>query len=260
MKKILVVFLIVISSFSFSDTLELENDLINATKMNDLKKMEYLLNKGVDVNSKKSENFPPIMHALTKNNFEALKKLVEYDVNLDIISKGIYPLLIPIKNENIEIMKYLLENGADVNIKDMSGYSPLMNLISFDKNNLDMIDLLINNGAKLEDINNNGATPLILACYHFNTQVIKHLVDKNANVNATDFFGGTPLTILIWLHSEEGRKEFDSNNQKAFDEKENLFLIEYLLKNGAKVNMKSIKEFNYENFEEIMTLINKYEI
>lgn len=198
--------------------------------------------------------------AVAKNNEKVIDLLLEYNADINLGTQGINPLYVASRSNNLLLVEKLINMGADVNIKDMSGYSPLMNLISFDKNNLDMIDLLINNGAKLEDINNNGATPLILACYHFNTQVIKHLIDKNANVNASDFFGGTPLTILIWLHSEEGRKEFDLNNQRVFDEKENLFLIEYLLKNGAKVNMESIQEFNYENFEEIMTLINKYEI
>lgn len=53
---------------------------------------------------------------------------------------------------NIEQMSYLLKNKADINIKNSQGYTPLM--LSVMKNNIDMVRLLLDSGADANILDN----------------------------------------------------------------------------------------------------------
>lgn len=55
---------------------------------------------------------------------------------------------------NIEQMSYLLKNKADINIKNSQGYTPLM--LSVMKNNIDMVRLLLDYGADANILDNKG--------------------------------------------------------------------------------------------------------
>lgn len=55
---------------------------------------------------------------------------------------------------NIEQMSYLLKNKADINIKNSQGYTPLM--LSVMKNNIDMVRLLLDSGADANILDNKG--------------------------------------------------------------------------------------------------------
>lgn len=55
---------------------------------------------------------------------------------------------------NIEQMSYLLKNKVDINIKNSQGYTPLM--LSVMKNNIDMVRLLLDSGADANILDNKG--------------------------------------------------------------------------------------------------------
>lgn len=55
---------------------------------------------------------------------------------------------------NIEQMSYLLKNKADINTKNSQGYTPLM--LSVMKNNIDMVRLLLDSGADANILDNKG--------------------------------------------------------------------------------------------------------
>jgi hypothetical protein len=59
------------------------------------------------------------------------------------------------------------------------------------------VKLLIESGAKVDDTNDFGATPLILACREAKGEVAKLLIEKGANVNAADKRGLTPLIHVV---------------------------------------------------------------
>lgn len=55
---------------------------------------------------------------------------------------------------NIEQLSYLVKNKADINIKNSQGYTPLM--LSVMKNNIDMVRLLLDSGADVKILDNKG--------------------------------------------------------------------------------------------------------
>ncbi len=60
----------------------------------------------------------------------------------------------------------------------------------------DIISIYTNNPNSINQSNEAGYTPLILACYHGNEEVAKFLVDKVEDINGTSGYG-TPLMAAV---------------------------------------------------------------
>jgi len=82
------------------------------------------------------------------------------------------------KNEyiNEEILKYLIEKGANVNKPDKDGNTPL--IISCKSNNDNIVKYLIQNRADISKVNNDGDSPLKIAKEKNNEKIIECINNK----------------------------------------------------------------------------------
>jgi ankyrin repeat protein len=91
----------------------------------------------------------------------------------------------------------LLQKGANVNIADADGNTPL--ILASEKDHTDVVKVLVAAGAKIDAANKEGATPLLLAATNGSAGVVEPLLKAGANVNAfietTGNEGLTPLMI-----------------------------------------------------------------
>ena len=71
---------------------------------------------------------------------------------------------------------------------------------SADLGHVDVVKALIDNGADLEASDFYGWTPLMKATYRNNIEIVKLLVEKGANVNAKNFVGNSVLYIAEELN------------------------------------------------------------
>ena len=71
--------------------------------------------------------------------------------------------------ENLNEMKILLENGADINSQDENGFSAL--IMATNKNNLDMVKFLLENGANINLQDQFGWSALIYATLSDNLEI-----------------------------------------------------------------------------------------
>lgn len=65
-----------------------------------------------------SYNLSPFCFAIAKGDVEMVKKLIDLGADVNARSRGLTPLMYAAKFNRVEIIKLLLENGADKNIKD----------------------------------------------------------------------------------------------------------------------------------------------
>jgi ankyrin repeat protein len=150
------------------------------------------------------------------------------DVNI-VLGNRTTPLIKSIEmDSNIEIIKALIDAGADVNAQYTNGSTVLMFAIS-DCSDLELcierMDLLLKAGAKVDEKDKNGMTSLLIAISNMieepryeNTVIIEKLLKAGADVNAKDQNGTTPLMYAV------------SGTLKE--------IVELLLKAGADVNAK----------------------
>ena len=83
-----------------------------------------------------------MIKSISKNNLEVLKLLIENGANVNLIdgSKGT-PLIRAIDCNKIEMVEILIENGADINMVDTKLWTLLQRAIS--SSNSDILQLLI---------------------------------------------------------------------------------------------------------------------
>ncbi|WP_339041993.1 ankyrin repeat domain-containing protein [Spiroplasma endosymbiont of Apeira syringaria] len=103
---------------------------------------------------------------------------------------------------DLEALKVLLENGADVNYEDQDGNTSLM--LAAESGFLEVVKVLLENGADVNyESQKNGNRPLMLATRRGNFEIVKHLIDNGADISYKDCDGNTPLMFA----AENGRIE-----------------------------------------------------
>ena len=137
-----------------------------------------------------------ILEACDKGNLEEVKKLI--NDGADVNAKGSFdktPLLNAYKH--ITIIPVLLDNGANIDAQDSQRLTALM-LAIFNRT-YDCAKLLINKGANVNLKSENGWTALMYACsvikYEFEepAALIKLLIAKGADKTVKNSEGKTPL-------------------------------------------------------------------
>jgi uncharacterized protein len=135
----------------------------------------------------------PLFKAISDNEVEKVRALVSADLDLDRPNRhrGMSLLTEAVERGNPRIVEMLLAFGADANLRNSSGRSPLMSLT--EATSAEVVRNLIAAGARPNARTDNGATPLMLAAGKSPLAVIKELIDAGANVNARDSSGETCL-------------------------------------------------------------------
>lgn len=136
----------------------------------------------------------PFIKAVQEDNLEEATALIAgRDVNLRDPSSHTTALEYAVENGNRELVQLLLAAGANVNLTNDGGSTPLM-MLGGDAT-ADLVWDLINSGAEVNHKDNYGNTPLLTAAARNNSEVLKTLLDAGANVAARNQDGHTPLML-----------------------------------------------------------------
>jgi ankyrin repeat protein len=98
--------------------------------------------------------------------------------------------MIATRSGNVEIIRRLLEAGADVDAADADGLTAL-NSATDAVDNIDVLTRLISAGAKVNTADNEGVTPLMRAAARGKPDFVAALIKAGADVNAKDRRGWT---------------------------------------------------------------------
>jgi hypothetical protein len=129
--------------------------------------------------------------AASNNNSEMVKYFVENGADVNTIgNNGETPLYLAVFFNKLDLVTYLVEHGADVNTTDDFGKPPLH--VAASNNKLDIVKYLVEHGADVNTKNNNKKTPLHYACFS-DLEMVKFLVEHGADVRAKDKHNLTPL-------------------------------------------------------------------
>lgn len=148
---------------------------------------------------------PLALHiAVEHGNIPATEFFLEQGLNIEFKDlRGWTPLFIAIKKGDAKMTKNLLDHKADVNTQSTIGSTALM-LASFYgilENNPDILKILLDKGADITHANNLGLTTLMYAAGRSQSKVVKLLLDNGADPHMKTLLGKTALDIALLEHN-----------------------------------------------------------
>lgn len=159
---------------------------------NDLKKMNLQYNE------------KSFLESIVNNNLKAVTLFLEAGMSANLDAKEGTPLTLAASRSQLELIKLLVEKGADVNKKDKDKMAPIMAALlgeGPEEGKLSVVKYLAEKGADLSvQYTAQGVvfTPLISAVNSGNLEMTKILLDKKADINAGEAKSGvTPLMFAV---------------------------------------------------------------
>jgi ankyrin repeat protein len=217
-----------------------------AVKNNNFKMLKKLVNRN-NVNEKNEDGETILNYSIIMGNLKIVKYLLSINAEFNNKAKISYnfvvkngkiisfvkvfenngetgdtPLIIAIKSEKEKIIKLLLNKGAEINLKNNHSNIPLN--VAIETNNMNIILFLLKKGANVNPEYKSWNTPLILAIKNENFDVVKLLVENGADVNSKNLNNVTPLIYTVSIFSADSKF-----SDKRFE------IVKYLIKKGAKI-------------------------
>jgi type II secretion system protein G len=191
-----------------------------ASRTGDINAVKSFLNENPQVvNINNVIGYPtPLLCAITGDKIDVVRLLLDHGADINTYDPFDAALHIAVEHDNIEILNLLVAaKGVDINIKNVSGETPL-HMASYSKlpHKIEILKLLISKGADINARDDDGYTPLHRAIDAGNMKIVKILVLKGANVNEKTKNGDSPLKLA------------QKNNPNSSD------IVDFLRKFGAK--------------------------
>ncbi len=137
------------------------------------------------------------------------------NMNIDVNLKdavGRTPLHIAAEKADIRTLMFLIENGANVNITDANGNTPLIFIINKTRN-LETTKHLIEKGAAVNTQNQTGETALMYAAWRGYTDIVELLLENRADATLKNGHGETALTLAESKGHSEIVKMLKASNE-----------------------------------------------
>ena len=150
---------------------EADKALLNGINGRKIEMVKEAIANGANVNTFNINIISPLHYAVSKSHNEIVELLISKGADVNFMadvsrnrrsthSRGLSPLIVAINVHNVEGVRMLLVNGADINAKDgnTNGESPLF--YSLNNDNIEITKMLIDEGADFNMRNNKNLTPL----------------------------------------------------------------------------------------------------
>ncbi|KAL4220357.1 Ankyrin repeat and SOCS box protein 10 [Mactra antiquata] len=205
--------------------------------------VKVLLEKGADMGIRDTWYQTPLMYCMRTQWVEVGELLLEHNSRIvDTGDKyGKCALHIAVEVGSIECIEVLLRHGADVDVQNNDGVTPLSTICGDRTVASDVlvkiVKLLIDAGAdpNIKDFRE-CRSALQRAMLTANVEVVEYLLSVGAIPNELDSGGRCPITNILWYHRH-------LNDTSELDD-ELMLIIIMLIQAGANLNLSSKEQSN----------------
>ena len=214
--------------------------------------VEYIVSKGGTIQHLASNRNSMLHIAASKGDLNLTRYCIEeHKLNINASnSLGETPLMFAVKADKTSLVTYLIGQGAELEAENHIGETALFYSAS---NNVNMFDLLVQKGAIVSHKTNDSTTLLINAAQNLNLKVVQLLLENGAKIDDVNDEGYSAFQYLISSHSRNRELIYafidkgadinagDAKSGKSLMyyaiERERLEQIKELANLGAKVNV-----------------------
>jgi len=170
-----------------------KHNFFKAIKEGNLEKVRLFLKEGMNPNVKKG-GMTALLEATRRGFEEIALALIERGANVnDKDEYGVTALMYAAITGSKDLILSLIAKGAEVNAKDLQGRTVLIEALTTENDlPLEVIKAIIDAGAEVNVRSDSGVTPIMLAAPG-STEVLRLLIEAGADVNAQDEEGFTAL-------------------------------------------------------------------
>jgi serine/threonine-protein phosphatase 6 regulatory ankyrin repeat subunit A/serine/threonine-protein phosphatase 6 regulatory ankyrin repeat subunit B len=208
-----------------------------------------LLSLGANPNMTSSGGRYPIDWAATSGHLPVVELLADKTSNDRSIT-----LFLAVQQQQIPVVKFLLEHGANPNIHDPASNTTMPLHLAAGHGNVEAVRLLLEHGADVNGLEQNSYTPLHYAVNGSSKEVVELLFEKGAAISEKPGYwpifqhwalgaGDTNIAASLLAHGasinatdREGKTALHNAAQQG-----TLQTVDWLLKNGAQVNARDNK-------------------
>jgi ankyrin repeat protein len=211
---------------------------------------QFLCKLGLDLERRNAKGETALFRAAARGNVNIVHTLLIAGANIESQAlDGCTPLHAAVANDNVPVVVHLLRSGADPKAINSKGQSILAASRS-----AEVVEWLCNAGAQMNLSDSSGITPLMSAAQKGLPEVLQALLHKGADVNAVTDLGTTALHYAVGAGDLESVTSLlDAGADIEAETNEGLTAlfvaaqyqedkaIELLISRGANPNCRTIK-------------------
>lgn len=190
---------------------EMRTPLLEAIINNHLEVARYLVQSGACVYHVEDDGYTGLHHAAKLGNLEIVNMLLEtgqVDVNAQD-NGGWTPIIWAAEHKHVDVIRALLNRGADVTINDKE-LNVCLHWAAY-AGNVEIAELVLKSGCSLSSVNMHGDTPLHIAAREGYLNCVMLFLSRGADIDIMNREGETPLTLAradtpVWVALQINRK------------------------------------------------------
>uniref|UniRef100_A0A673LXD6 Histone-lysine N-methyltransferase EHMT2-like n=1 Tax=Sinocyclocheilus rhinocerous TaxID=307959 RepID=A0A673LXD6_9TELE len=189
----------------------LRTPLLEAIVNNHVEVVKYLIQTGACIYHAEEDGSTGLHHAAKLGNLEVVMLLLstgQVDINAQD-SGGWTPIIWAAEHRHIDVIRALLNRGANVTLRDKE-MNVCLHWASF-SGSAEIAELILNAGCPLSSVNLHGDTPLHIAAREGYIDCVTLFLSRGADIDIMNKEGDTPLSLArsdtpVWVALQINRK------------------------------------------------------
>jgi ankyrin repeat protein len=137
-----------------------------------------------------------LIETIKSGSLKSARYLIERGADVNVQnSQGVTPLMFAVAvNADVKFLKFLISHNADTRHKDMSGNTPLTGAVAMGRDKA--VEVLLDAGADPDEASSKGYTPVMIAVMTNNERIFSMLMKAGADIYKPHPKGWTVFNLL----------------------------------------------------------------